>query len=261
MMDEKNKTAIVLVSFGTTNAAARANSLDAVEHDTAAAFPDIEVCHACTSPTVRRVMCERDGIRTESFSEALDRLAADGFRRVICQPTYVMNGYEYDDMLTAAQKYRGSFDDLLCGSPLITPDSGGELIDALEQAVGFDEDMAYVLVGHGTSHPSNRVYTCLGERFRDRGYRNVFVGTIESTPGIDDIMLSLKECGKHRAVLIPLLTVSGVHASEDIFGEETSWMSAMRDAGYDVVCLKRGLCEYPEVRKLIVNSIRCRLNK
>ena len=250
-----SKRAIVIASFGTTNRSARAASLDAIEADIRLEFPDIEIRHAYTSPTVRRIMHEKQGITVVSLREALDALKEERYTEVICCPTYVMNGFEYDDMRKAAAEYRDGFSVIRCCEPLMSVGNVEPLIHALEDAIGITEEFAYVMVGHGTGHPSNRVYGELEQEFHGRGHKNVFVGTIESRPGIDETIQKLKLCGNQKVVLMPLLTVAGVHAAEDIFGDAHSWLSSIRQAGFTVTCLKKGLCEYPEIRRLLIDSI------
>ena len=47
-------------------------------------------------------------------------------------------------------------------------------------------------MGHGTEHSVNTVYTELEEKFRSCGIENVFVGTVEAEPELDEVILKSK---------------------------------------------------------------------
>ncbi|MDE6776952.1 MAG: sirohydrochlorin cobaltochelatase, partial [Oscillospiraceae bacterium] len=53
--------------------------------------------------------------------------------------------------------------------------------------------------------------------------------------------------------LEPLMVVYGDHANNDMAGdEEDSWKSVFENAGYEVICLLRGLGENEEIRQIYV---------
>ena len=89
-----NEQAVVIASFGTSVPEAQV-SITLVEEALATVAKDWTCVRAFTSPTIRRILRER-GEDIPSLTEALERLLADGIRRVIVQPTHLLYGYEYD---------------------------------------------------------------------------------------------------------------------------------------------------------------------
>lgn len=56
---------------------------------------------------------------------------------------------------------------------------------------------------------------------------------------------------------MPLMVVAGDHAKNDMAGgEEDSWDTAFRNAGFEVEAQLKGLGEYAAVRKLYVEHAR-----
>ena len=43
-------------------------------------------------------------------------------------------------------------------------------------------------MGHGTEADSNSVYTKLQETLTSEGYENYYIGTVEATPSVDDVL-------------------------------------------------------------------------
>ena len=96
---EEAKNVILVVSFGTSYNDNRDLSIGAVEEDIQAAFPDWEVRRAFTAQTIIDILKDRDGIEIDNVTEAMERLVADGVKNVVIQPTHIMNGAEYDDVM------------------------------------------------------------------------------------------------------------------------------------------------------------------
>ena len=246
---------LLAVSFGTTYADSREKDIAAVENALAEAFPAYEVRRAFTSGMILKKLRERDGIRIDSVPEAMERLIRDGVQEVAVQPTHVMNGAEYDKMARDVRSYEGRFARLLIGRALL---SGDRDLDTMigtvfvPDAAMAAEDTALVYMGHGTGHEANRVYAALQQELRAAGCSNVFIGTVESVPAIGDVLAGLRQGCFRRVILQPLMIVAGDHAVHDMAGDdEDSWKNVFKRAGYDTVCILRGLGERPEVRRMI----------
>lgn len=258
------KKAILVVSFGTSYNDNREKTIGAIERQVAETYPDWEVRRAFTSRMIIRKLRERDGIEVDYVADAMDRLAADGFKTVFIQPTHVMNGIEYDDVVRIASEHLGSMDDLRMGKPLLTSSEDYDrLIDALESGLmsSLEDGEALVLMGHGSDHYANATYSQLQMKLWLRGIRNVFVTTVEGFPGFDDTISLMDEVGVRKAVLFPLMVVAGDHANEDMAGDDDdSLRSILERRGYGVRCIVRGMGEYPEFRNLFIDHIRDMMN-
>lgn len=259
-MTEKEKKAILVISFGTSYKKTRELTLDAIEREIGEAFLDYEFRRAYTSPTIVRILRERDGIWVDGVEEALERLARDGFGTVLAQTTHVIHGFEYDRMQESLEKYRRFFDRLVCGEPLLTSgEDYREVVRVLGQEMeeyrGPDTDL--IFMGHGTEHGANSSYGRLQEEFFHQGFSDCLVGTVEASPTLENMERLAERRGSRQVVLAPFLVVAGNHVYKDMAGEkEDSWKSRFLKKGYQVKCVWKGLGEYPGIRKMYVRHAK-----
>lgn len=250
------KPVLLVVSFGTSFADAREKNITAIEKTLAEAFPAYEVRRAFTSGMILKKLRERDGIHIDSVPEAMERLIRDGVQEVVVQPTHVMNGGEYDKMVRDVCAYEERFTSLKIGRALLSDDHDmGAMIETVfaADAAMVTPDTALVYMGHGTDHEANQSYARLQEKLRADGHQNVFIGTVESTPTVEDVLRDVGQGSFRRVVLLPLMIVAGDHAIHDMAGDrEDSWKSIFQQAGYDTVCVLRGLGERPAIRWMIM---------
>lgn len=252
-----DKTAIMVVSFGTSYNDSRDVTIGAVENAISTAFPDYEVRRAFTSQIIIDILKERDGLEIDNVEEALDRAVADGITNLVVQPTHLMNGYEYTDLANALEDYQDEFKQIVLAEPLLTDDADFEaVIKAIteDRAAYDDGETAICFMGHGTEAPSNVVYTKLQEALTADGYENYFVGTVEAEPTVEDVLNAVNAAGKYKkVVLAPLMVVAGDHANNDMAGDETdAWKTIFQDAGYDVECIIEGLGQNEAIQNIYV---------
>ena len=116
-------------------------------------------------------------------------------------------------------------------------------------------------MGHGTSADSNAVYQKMQDLLTKDGHTNYFVGTVEATPSLDDVMAAVKKGGYKKVVLEPLMVVAGDHANNDMAGDDKgSWKSQFEAAGYQVECLLRGLGENETIRQIYVEHAQAAID-
>ena len=283
-MSDTAKKGILVVSFGTSHEDTRVVTIDAIEKEIGAAFTDCKVYRAWTSKMILARISKRDHIHYDNVTEAMERMRTDGITEVIVQPTHVMNGVENDlmkkDGITEViiqpthvmngvendlmkkdvLAYADHFQSVKFGAPLLTTEEDNEYVVkavADEFPVIKDKETALVLMGHGTEHYANAVYAALDYRFKDMGYENVIVGTVEGYPEIDQVLKQLGKCGVKKVVIAPFMIVAGDHAKNDMAGEEEdSWKNIISKAGYEVQTVLKGLGEYESIRKLFVEHAR-----
>ena len=112
-------------------------------------------------------------------------------------------------------------------------------------------------MGHGTEHSVNTVYTELEEKFRSCGIENVFVGTVEAEPELDEVILKVRAGGYKKVVLMPFMIVSGDHASNDMAGlGQDSWKNNFINEGFEVECIMKGLGEYSEIQSIFAEHVK-----
>lgn len=256
---DPDKKAILVVSFGTSYNDTRALTIDVIEEEIKAAFPDYEVRRAFTSQTIIDKLAERDGLKIDNVTEAMERLANDGFGTIICQPTHVMNGLEYDDMVAEVNAFNERFADIRFGKPLLsaTQDYMDVAAAFMEEGPELGEKDALVLMGHGTEHFANATYSELDYVFSDIYDENVFVGTVEGYPEIDSVMKKVQAADVDKVYLLPLMIVAGDHAANDMSSdEEGSWKMAFKNEGYEVEAILKGMGEFPAIRAIFVEHIQ-----
>lgn len=254
------KPVILTVSFGTSYNDSREKTIGAVEKSIADANPDYEVRRAFTAQTVIDILKERDNIETDNVEEAFERLVSDGVKTLVVQPTHVMNGYEYDDLIAVVDSYRDKFDKVSVGAPLLTSDEDySRVADALmEDTSAYNNaETAIVFMGHGTEHSANATYAKLQTTFDSKNASNYFVGTVEATPSLDDIVAAVKAGGYKKVVLQPLMVVAGDHANNDMAGdEEDSWKTVLTNEGFEVECVLKGLGEIESVQNVYDEHVK-----
>ncbi len=81
-------------------------------------------------------------------------------------------------------------------------------------------------------------------------------GTVEGYPSIDDIKTWLKTKKTKTTWLLPLMSVAGDHAKNDMAGgEDDSWKSILTQAGIACKPVLKGTAEYDEFVNIWVDHI------
>lgn len=255
-MNEK-KRGILVVSFGTSYEETRKKTIEQIEKDIQAQYSRCRVYRAWTSKMIRQKLLKRDGIHIMDVREALEQMAADGIREAVVQPTHVISGIEYEQMAADVASCSGSFERIAVGMPLLTSrEDHDRVLRAVIDAIRPAGEEALVLMGHGTEHQANSVYAALDDRFKEMGYPNIFMGTVEAYPDFESLLQQIKALQPARVLLAPFMIVAGDHACNDLSGEdEDSWKSRFEAAGYPVRCILKGLGEYPGVRRVFVEHV------
>jgi len=253
------KKAIVAASFGTTYEKALENSIAAVENTFAESFPEYEVRRAFTSRHVISAL-KKKGSGADTVSEALERLISEGFEEVIVQPTHIIGGYEYERLCREAEMFRERFKRFDIGVPLLSDDNDiGAVCGFFEKKFGGEKALA--IMGHGTEHAANQVYQKLWDRFAADGFDSIFVGAMEGSLTVADIIPKLRSGGYHEIVVTPLLLVAGEHAYNDMAGDDpSSWRSVLEAEGFEFVPVIKGLGEYEEIRSLYAEHLGRTIN-
>ena len=252
-------TEILVVSFGTSFNDSRRLTIGAIEKDIAAAFPQFDVRRGFTAQIIIDHVKNRDGEVIDNFEEAMDRAVANGVRNIIIQPTHLMDGLEYQDIVASAANYADAFNSITIGKNLLASDSDFVTVASIvhDATASYDDgETAIVFMGHGTEAASNSVYASMQGTFKQMGFDNYYMGTVEATPSLDDVVAAVKEGGYKKVVLEPLMIVCGDHANNDMAGdEEDSWKSVFEKEGFEVECVLKGLGEFQGIRDLIVEHL------
>ena len=270
---------LLVVSFGTSFNESRAVDIGGIEAALEAAFPDWSVRRAFTAQIIINHVQARDGEKMDNMEQAIERAVANGVKRLVIQPTHLMHGAEYDELARAAEAVADKFDFIAIAEPLLGPvGADAKVINADKSAVaaavvgeavaaaGYDtlsaaaeSGVAFVLMGHGTSHTAKVSYSQMQAQMDALGYANVFIGTVEGEPedtACEAVIEKVRAAGYTKVVLRPLMVVAGDHANNDMADseDEESWFSQFTASGAfeSVDCQIAGLGRIPAVQALYI---------
>lgn len=285
--DDIGEIEILVVSFGTSFNDSRTNDIGEIEKAIQKAFPTLSVRRAFTSQIIINHVQARDGIKIDNVDQALERAVNNKVKTLIVQPTHLMHGAEYDELTEILGKYADKFEQVIVSEPLLGEHADDEkavnkdkeivaksVLDAAIEDAGFEsidksieESTAFVFLGHGTSHKAKVTYSQMVNTFKDLGYPNAFVGTVEGEPeetSIDEVISAVADAGFKNVILRPLMVVAGDHANNDMAGDdEDSWKSIFESKGVfnSVECQIEGLGSIEELQNLYVSHINDALEK
>ena len=251
---------LLVVSFGTSFNDNRRLTIGAIEKAMAAAFPDWSVRRGFTSQIIIDHVKSRDGEVIDNMTEALDRAVANDVKRLVVQPTHLMDGLEYNDVVDEVAQYGDAFTAIAVGKPiLMSEEDFSAVADAMADCTKEYDDgkTAICWMGHGTEAASNSVYSKMQDVLTEKGYQNYFVGTVEASPTLEDVLALVKAGNYERVVLRPMMIVAGDHANNDMAGdEEDTWKTLFEAEGYEVITELKGLGELPAIQELLIAHAR-----
>ena len=280
--DDIGDDEILVVSFGTSFNDSRAEDIGGIEKAIAAANPDWSVRRAFTAQIIINHVQARDNEKIDNMTQALDRAVDNGVKRLVVQPTHLMHGAEYDEMIEALMGYADKFEEIRVAEPLlgevgedasvINEDKKkvSELVAAEaaneagfdDVAAAADDGTAFVFMGHGTAHTAKISYSQMQTQMDELGYENVFIGTVEGEPeetACDVIIDKVAEAGYKKVILRPLMVVAGDHANNDMAGDdEDSWKSMFTasEKFESVDCQIAGLGRIKGIEEIYVNHTK-----
>lgn len=289
-MADSKKKAILIVSFGTTYPNTREKNISEIRHLVENAYPDWTVMEAFSSRIVRAAMKKNEGIEALSPQEAFVRLKEQGYTHVAVLPTHVIDGIENHNLKQAVEECRADFvqievADALLGKPQDYVDVARALWVSVKDEVG---DAPLIFMGHGTEHVADSSYAIMENALRAYVDHPIYIATVEGRITIEDVIGRMQEeltrterrqnrtdgtdvasesVGSEAAaspkrietksvVVTPFMLVAGDHANNDMAGEEDSFYSKLKEAGYEPECIIRGIGEYPAVRDVYLAHLR-----
>lgn len=278
-MSADEPRAIVLVAYGSLDLEAR-KTYERIRAVYRREFEAPAVDIAFTAGFIRRRLAGGEGTAVHSPLTALAKLHDAGYQDVVVQSLHVAPGSEFHELaalVSALGTVRGKlgFRSLSMGMPLL---ASGPDYDAVSKALApeFDrvsvggevamrprdpEETAVVLMGHGTDHPADSAYARMALVLK-RDHRNVFLGTIDGFPRLEEVMAEVRAADVRRVRLLPFLLVAGGHATKDLAGDDPeSWKSAFEEAGFEVDLNLHGMGDTPRVVEILIEHTRQALER
>ena len=276
--DDIGENELLVVSFGTSFNDSRVNDIGGIEKALAKAYPDYSVRRAFTAQIIINHIYARDGEKIDNMEQALERAVNNGVKNLVIQPTHLMHGAEYDELKATLDEYKDKFESAVIAEPLLGEVGSDATVinedkenvakaitaEAVKEA-GFkdlaaakDAGVAFVFMGHGTSHAAKVTYDQMQTQMNKLSYDNVFIGTVEGEPEdteLSNVIAAVKDNGYTKVILRPLMVVAGDHANNDMAGDdEDSWKSGFEAAESfeSVDCQIAGLGGISDVQKIYV---------
>ena len=277
--DDIGENEILAVSFGTSFNDSRVADIKGIEDALQEANPDWSVRRAFTAQIIINHVQARDGEKIDNVDQTLERAVDNGVKNLVVQPTHLMHGAEYDELVEAVENYKDKFETVKIAEPLLgevgadadavnsdketvakaltaeaVKDAGYDSLDAAKE-----DGTAFVFMGHGTSHTAKVSYSQMQTQMKDLGYDNVFIGTVEGEPeetSCESVIDTVEKAGYKKVVLRPLMVVAGDHANNDMAGDDDdSWLSMFKASGkFDSVDTQiTGLGEIKDIQQIYVD--------
>ena len=284
--DEIGDNELLVVSFGTSFNDSRAEDIKGIEDALQEAYPDWSVRRAFTAQIIINHIQARDDEKIDNMDQALQRAVDNGVKNLVVQPTHLMHGAEYDEMVEAIDSYKDKFESVAIAEPMlgevgddatVINDDKKAVAEAItDEAVkiaGYDsmeaaaeDGTAFVFMGHGTSHTANVTYDQMQTQMESLGFTNAFIGTVEGEPedtACEEVIKKVQDAGFKKVVLRPLMVVAGDHANNDMAGDDDdSWKSQFNASGaFDSVdCQIAGLGRIEAVEDLYVEHTKAAID-
>ena len=239
--------AILVTSFGTSHKDTREKCLDVIENKVKEKYGQEKVERAYTSGIIRRIIEKREGIHIYDQKEGLEALKNKGYNEIITMSLHILGGIEYSKLDDSYGKVT---------EPLLKAEEDYLKIVNNEEFNNLEGNDAIVFMGHGTESAADSTYQKLQEEYIKAGKNNIFVATVEGEVTIEDIIEKLKKGNYKKILLKPFMIVAGDHAKNDMASdEEDSWKTILKNEGYEVTALLKGMGEYEFIQEMFMDKL------
>ena len=241
------KKAILVTSFGTSHRDTREKCLDLIQREVEEKYGSENVERAYTSGIIRRIIEKNEGVHIFDQEEGLKVLKDKGFEEIITMSLHILDGIEYsklDDKFGKISK------------PLLADDEDFKKIVENKEFNDLEGDDAIVFMGHGTESEADYAYQKLQDEYLKAGKNNIFIATVEGKVTIKDVIEKMKGKGFKKILLKPFMIVAGDHAKNDMSSDdEDSWKTMLKNEGYEVTSVLKGMGEYEFIRKMFMDKL------
>jgi len=258
------KKAILLVAFGTSDPEA-ARAFELVEKRARERFPDVEMRWAYTSKMIRTRL-SKQGKRLDSPETAFAMLMDEGYTHVAVLSLHTIPGEEFHELYQNARLFSqmaGGFQRVLMARPLLSSSKDMKAVAKalLNNISGRKTGDAVIFMGHGTEHhPADAIYLAMNQVFQELD-SNAYVAAVEGSNSLENVIPKLKKGKVKKVFLVPLMSVAGDHAKNDMSGDEPqSWKSILTEKGFKVESVLRGTAEIPEIVDVWLDHLKSALS-
>lgn len=250
------KKAILVVSFGTSYLEQKRESIDPCVADIRSRFPQWDIYESFSSSFLRKRLMLEHGLEILSPEECMESLKENGYKYIIIQPLFLIEGIEYDKLLELKSRYEDKGLKVEVGKALLSTQKDYEkVVKELEETYSnLDTDL--LLLGHGTTHEAHRSYAHLQEML-DATMLNCMVTTLEERAHLDQVPFK-----KEKVTIVPFMLVAGMHILRDVMGDhKESFRSGLEALGKEVYVVQKGLGSYKSTREVYITHIQEIVNR
>lgn len=253
------KKGIIVTSFGTTFEDTRKLCIEPIEDRIREMFKDDLVLRAFTSRVVISRLKKRDNYIVDNPTQALEKMKKNEIKDIYIQPLLIIPGIEYNKIKKEVNKFleNNSKFNIKIGKPLLSDNNDYENV---VNALNLQNDIlgqATIFMGHGTYHQADYAYDKIENTIRDKGYKNVFMGTVEGEKTINDILVNLLENKIENVNLKPFMLVAGDHARNDMASDDNdSWKSILEKNDINVNLEISGLGEIKAIQDIFITHLK-----
>lgn len=253
------KKGILITSFGTTYEETRKLCIESIENRIKDEFKDYLVLRAFTSRVVISRLKKNHNYFVDNPTEALEKMKDSGIKDIYVQPLLIIEGVEYDKIKKEVSDFleKNKEFNIKVGKPLLTSDLD---YDKAVEALKLEEDrdgQGIAFMGHGSYHSADIAYEKLQKTIKDRGYNNVFIGTVEGEKTLEDIIVELLNKKISNVLIKPFMLVAGDHARNDMASDdEDSWKSTLEKNNIKAQAIIKGLGEVKEIQDIFIEHLK-----
>lgn len=244
---------ILVASFGTSYAETRKKCIEPIEKLVKEKYGEDNFERAFTSSIIRKKLKNRDNLHIYSPEEGLQSLLNKGFSKITTLSLHILDGIEYSKL---SNEYGP------VAEPLLFNNEDYLKIASDENINDFAGNDAIIFMGHGSEDTvADKTYNTLQETYNKLEKNDIFIGTVEGTTTINEILEKIKNKNYKSILLKPFMVVAGDHAQNDMASDEDdSWKTILENHGYIVNIDLRGLGEYELVRNMFLEKLEKAIN-
>ncbi len=278
-LKKKHNEALLLVTFGSTyegphQCFARMRAFFQEQ------YPERDIYMAFTSNMCIRRWFNKTGERYYPTSDWLNAIGEAGYKHVSIQSLHIIPGLEFSFIYQSyLPDFKKKYPNITyaVGKPLLYDDEDIKAVgDVLYQNFKerLDRGEGLVLMGHGNHTnkfpEANNKYMKLNNYLQSLD-KKIAIGTVDYEAMLYEHLEAYlqKECPELKVInLLPLMSVAGDHALNDMAGEEEegeeledqSWKTRFEAAGYicdrEENCHLHGLADYEDICRIWLNHLR-----
>lgn len=235
-------------------------AIENIEETVKNTFPDYDFYRSFTSSMIIEKIFRMKNEKIKTPVEVFQTLYEEGYKEVLCQPTHILKGREYNKICDVVANHKENFQKISVGAPLLATeeDIRNCAKAVMENMPNLEKTEAIVFMGHGVKKQNtNIIYLKVEEALRSMGRGTICLGTMEETIGFSYVLSSLKKKQIKKVYLVPFMIAAGEHVRRELAGEKTtSWKSMLEAAGYEVEVKRKGIGEYDKVAKIFAQHAK-----